>query len=164
MKYTQLHKIEEYNGTVFIDEDVSKVFADHIEWCESKKREIINELHRGHGEIINWMYDPIRPSDMIHRNLIFYFRPLTRYGAVILRNLIYELIPGLTIRNSISHFLIDCWYKVEPHFISYDSYDSDYAMIYEYPRGTKEYRELDECDAHVQKNVVDLNEREVKSV
>ena len=164
MKYTQLHKIEEYNGTVFIGEDITKVFADHIEWCEEKKREIIRELHSGHGEIVDWLYNSIHPNDQIHRNHIFYFRPLTRYGTVILRNLIYELIPGLTIRNSISCFLVDFWYKVEPHFISFDSYNSDYSMIYEDPRGSREYRYIDECNAHVETKVVEIDSKEVKSV
>lgn len=163
MKYTQLHRIEEYNGTVFINEDPYKVFADHMEWCEEKKREIINDLHRGNGEIIDWLYNPIRPTDQIRRNHIFYFRPLTRYGAVILRNLIYELIPGLTIRNSISFFLVDCWYKVEPHFESFATYNSDYAMIYEYPRGSKEYINLDQCDAHVKRKIIEMNGKDVKT-
>ena len=53
---------------------------------------------------------------------------------------------------------------MEPHFISFDSYDSDYAMIYEYPRGSREYRYIDECDAHVEKKIVEIDSKEVKTV
>lgn len=157
MKYIMLHKIEEYDGTVFIGADIAKVFADHNSWCEKKKRSIINDLHSGHGEIMNWLYEPIKETDNILRDHVFYFRPLSRYGAEILRKLIYELIPGLTIRNSISCFLIDCWYKVEPHFESFNNYNSDYSLIYEYPKGSKQYIELDECDAHILPKIVELN-------
>ena len=163
MKYTQVYKIEEYNGTTFIGEDPLQVFSDHIKWVEEKKRDIIKDLHAGHGELINWEYNIIHETDPIGYNHIFYFRPLSIYGAAILRTLLYELIPGLSIRNSISTFKIDYWYKIEPHYTCFETFTSDYAMIYEYPRGTKEYKMIDESDAHILKNVVEMNNKVVKS-
>ena len=157
MKYIQIHKIVEYNGTTFIGEDPFKVFNDHIQWAEEKRRYIIRELHSGHGELLNWLYDPIHEKDTIQYNHIFYFRPLSKYGATLIKNLIYELIPNLIIRNSINTFLLDCWYKVEPHYTCFETYTSDYSLIYEFPRGTKEYKEIDEYDAHIIKHIVDIN-------
>lgn len=159
MKYTLIHKIEEYNGTIFLGEDPFQVFNNHLRWIEEKKRYILRELHSGHGEIMNSEYDTIHETDQILYNRILYFRPLTKYGAALLYTLIYELIPGLTIKNFNKSFVCDCWYKLIPHYTCWETFTSDYAMLYEYYRNTEQYNEIDECDAHILKTINSFNSK-----